>query len=373
MLKRNPRSVTGLVGLTLAALLALPAAASANTSGPIAQTGGMTVILPLLGNPLKIAVTLDVVGNISNVDVDPVGDFSATHVGPHAVSFATTDGSTKVSVRALGDRMSVRASSKSLDNLVGSGTWSADLFGTGDTTKVNYTVGKAVDGSPTLKIDSVNAAPSDVTVDQKSVQTMSNDWGSSASDRIDFTRNGFTKHLWIRVSLRKEGDDKDSNSTGLDRPASLSFQLSGKDRQVLTNTLAKLEGTHTWTGVNCDGTPATVTFTVNHDGTVSFVSAVPPATASDTEHGFRARFDGTHSKVQVRLWQNKDLTWTLQVDARGGWWCKDTPAKAPTVHTPVLPGATVDHHFDPSHKTGFGKERGIGSFGGLGLKDKPPA
>lgn len=363
MLKRNRRSVTGLVGLTLTALLALPAAAFANTSGPIAQTGGMTVILPLLGSPLKIAVTLDVVGNISNVDVDPVGDFSATHVGPHAVSFATTNGSTKVSVRALGDRMSVRASSKSLDNLVGSGTWSADLFGTGDTTKVNYTVGKAGDGSPTLKIDSVNAAPSDVTVDQKPVQTMSNDWGSSASDRIDFTRNGFTKHLWIRVSLRKEGD-----------PASLTFQLSGKDRQVLTDTLANLEGTHTWTGLNCDGTPATVTFTVNHDGTVSFVSAVPPATASDTDHGFRAHFDGTHSKVQVRLWQNKDGTWTLKVDARGGWWCKDTKAATPTVNTPVLPGATL-----PGHHTGLvhsffkaGPMKGVGSFG-WDPKDNPPA
>jgi hypothetical protein len=364
MLKCNRRSVTGLVGLTLTALLALPAAAFANTSGPIAQTGGMTVTLPLLGNPLKVAVTLDVVGNISNVDVDPVGDFSATHVGPHAVSFATTDGSTKVSVRAMGDRMSVRASSKSLEDLLGKGTWSADLFGTGDKTNVGYTVGKAGDGSPTLSIDSVTGAPSDVTVDQKPVQTMSNDWGSSAWGRIDFTRNGFTKHLWIRVSLRKEGD----------RPASLSFQLSGKDRQVLTDTLANLEGTHTWTGLNCDGTPATVTFTVNADGTVSFVSAVPPATASNTEHGFRARFDGTHSKVQVRLWQNKDGTWTLRVDARGGWWCKDTPAKAPTVNTPVLSGATVDHHWDMSHKIGdSGRERGIGSFGGWGAKDNLPA
>src|SRR6202521_1813521 len=368
MLKRNRRSLTGLVGLTLAALLVLPAAASANTSGPIAQTGGMTVTLPLLGAALKVAVTLDAVGNISNVDLDPVGDFSATHLGPHAVSFATTGNTTKVSVRAMGDKMSVRASSKSLDDLLGSGTWSADLFGTGHKTDVGYTVGKAGDGSPTLSINSVTGSPSDVTVDQKPVQLMNNEWGSSASGRIDFSRNGFTKTLWIRVSLRKEDpketDSKAVDAKAVDRPASLTFLLTGKDKQVLTDTLANLEGTHTWTGLNCDGTPATVTFMVNANGTVSFVSAVPPATASDTEHGFRARFNDSHSKVRVRLFQNKDGTWTLQVDARGSWWCKDTPAKTPTVNTPVLAGATLpSHHAGLVHTFGdAGRMKGIGSF-----------
>ena len=50
----------------LVALLALPAGASANTSGPIAQTGGMTTVIPLLGSSLTVAVTLDVVGTFNN-------------------------------------------------------------------------------------------------------------------------------------------------------------------------------------------------------------------------------------------------------------------------------------------------------------------
>lgn len=346
MLKRNRRSVSGLLGLALAALLALPAAVLADTSAPIAQTGGMTVTLPLMGLPLTVDVTLDPVGNVSNVDLNPTGDFSATALGPHAVSFANSGGTTKVKVQARGDRMSVRASSASLNDLVGSGTWTADLFGTSEPTNVDYTVGAAGDGSPTLSIDGVNA-PADVTVDQKPVQTKSGEHGSAAWARISFTRDGFTKRLTVMVSVRNKGD----------RPASLTFQLSGKDRQKLTDSLENLVGTHTWTGHNCDGTPATVTFTVNADGTVSFVNANPPATAKESDHGFKARFDGSRAKVRVSLKQNEDGTWTLRVDGRSSW-CKDTPATEPTVNTPVSPDAKhSDHHH------GWGRH-GDGGFGG---------
>lgn len=354
MHKRNRRSVGALVGLTLAALLALPAAVLADTSGPIAQTGGMTATLPLLGVPLKVAVTLDVVGNVSNVDLDPVGDFSATQVGPHAVSFATADGSTKVKIKARGDRMSVRASTGSLDNLLGSGAWTADLFGTGETTEVDYTVGAAVDGTPTLTVDGVTA-PADVTVDQQPVQTWSGKHGSSAWARMTFARDGFTKKLTIKVSLRNDGD----------RPASLTFELSGRDRQKLTDTLENLVGAHSWTGTTCDSLPATVNFMVNADGTVSFTDATPAATAKETKHGFWAKFEGTHSKVKVRLWENKDGTWTLKVEARRGR-CKDTPAAEPTVNTPVAEDAVhSDHQGDSDHRGHGGPGRdGWGDRGG---------
>lgn len=358
MLKRNRRSVSGLVGLTLAALLALPAAALADTSAPIAQTGGMTVTLPLLGVPLKVDVTLDAVGNISNVDLTPTGEFSATRVGPHAVSFATADGTTKVKINARGDRMSVRASSGSLDSLLGSGTWTADLFGTGEMTEVDYTIGAAVNGSPTLAIDGVTA-PDGVTVDQEPVETWSGDHGSSAWARMTFARDGFVKRLTIRVSLRSEGD----------RPASLTFELSGKDRQKLTDSLENLVGPHTWTGASCDGTPATVNFMVNADGTVSFTGATPAATTKDTKHGFWARFDGTHSKVKVRLWENEG-TWTLKVEARADR-CKDTPAAAPEVNTEVADDAVKPDHQgdwnykgDSDHKGDRGDRGDRGGWGG---------
>jgi hypothetical protein len=348
MLIRNRRSVSVLAGMTLVALLALPAVVLGNTSGPIAQTGGMTATLPLFGSPLKVAVTLDVVGNISAVDIDPIGDFSATRVGPHAVSFETTDGAVQVKIKAKGDKMSIRASASSLADLVGSGTWSADVFGTGDLSEVAYTVGAALDGTPTLAIDSVAAAPSGVVVDAMPVENKTDEKGSSASARIEFSFEGFVKHLKIKVSVRHEGD----------RVARLSFELSGKDRQKLSGTLEELVGAHSWTGFLCDGTPATVNFMVNLDGTVSFVDATPAATRTDTAHGFKARFDGTRTKVKVKLAQNEDGTWTLKGDAKTDR-CKDTPAASPIVNTPVLSGdEDSDHHGDSDHHEGGDRSDG---------------
>lgn len=348
MLIRNRRSVSVLAGMTLVALLALPAVVLGNTSGPIAQTGGMTATLPLFGSPLKVAVTLDVVGNISAVDIDPIGDFSATRVGPHAVSFETTDGAVQVKIKAKGDKMSIRASASSLADLVGSGTWSADVFGTGDLSEVAYTVGAALDGTPTLAIDSVAAAPSGVVVDAMPVENKTDEKGSSASARIDFSFEGFVKHLKIKVSVRHEGD----------RVARLSFELSGKDRQKLSGTLEELVGAHSWTGFLCDGTPATVNFMVNLDGTVSFVDATPAATRTDTAHGFKARFDGTRTKVKVKLAQNEDGTWTLKGDAKTDR-CKDTPAASPIVNTPVLTAdEDSDHHGDSDHHEGGDRSDG---------------
>ena len=369
MLNRNRRIATGLLGLTLAALLALPAAALANTSGPIAQTGGMTVVLPMLGSTLTVDVTLDAVGNITNVDLTPPDAFSATGVSPHAVSFATTGDTTKVSVRAVGSKMSVRTSSTSLDDLLGSGTWSAKLYGSADPTTVDYTVSSDADGKPTLSIGTVfvPAVPSGVTHDTPVVGNSSNDWGSSAWARITFSHDGFTMRLKIRVSLRNEGD----------RPASLSIQLSGKDRQRTTGSLGDLAGDHTWTGVMCNGSPATLTFTVNKDdGTVMFKSSDPVATVldpeefgfgfkhgfDDSEHGFKgsffiARFDGTHTKVMVWLHPNEDGTYTLVVSARADR-CWGTHADNPTVDPTPGPDAKIG-----DHSSGFGD--GHFGFGGF--------
>ena len=61
---RTPARAAGLALMAMALLL--PASAFANTNEPIAQTGGMTVTIPMLGTSLTVAVTLDAVGNISD-------------------------------------------------------------------------------------------------------------------------------------------------------------------------------------------------------------------------------------------------------------------------------------------------------------------
>lgn len=364
MLRHDPRFGTGLAGLTLAALLALPAVVLGNTSGPIAQTGGMTATVPLLGAPLTVAVTLDVVGNITNVDLDPVGDFSATRVGPHAVSFETADGTVQVKIKAKGNKLSMRASASSLDSLIGSGTWSADVFGTGEQTEVAYTIGATTDGCPTLEVEPVTP-PAGATVEQQPVETETDDEECSASARIDFSSDdGFVKRLTIEVEVDNEGD----------RPATLKIQLSGKDRQRLEGDLADLVGDHSWSGFLCDATAVAVTFTVNEDGSVTFVEATgAPATSLDTGNGFHVRFDDTKTKVKVKLVQADDGSWVLRVDAKTDK-CKDEPAEVPTVNTPVEPGAEQTNHHGGSDTEGDSERQGEsdrqGGSGHDGDKDK---
>ena len=118
-----------------------------------------------------------------------------------------------------------------------------------------------------------------------------------------FSRDGYTKKLTIKVSVKAEGD----------HPASLQLALSGKDRQKMSGTLAELAGSHTWSGKLCDGTAVTIGYTVNPDGTVAYGSATGgTATVKTGEHGFTARFDGTKVKVMISLKQAKDGSYSLQ-------------------------------------------------------------
>ena len=353
------RALAAPLGLALVALLALPLTVLANTSEAIAQTGGMTVTLPMPGSGLSVVVKLDVVGNVSQVDLDPVGTYTATKLGPHAVTFDSTDGTPQIKVNANHDKLEVKAKAPTLASFLGAGTWSADLFGTGEVTTVGYSVGDS-GGAPTIAIDSV-LAPSDVAVVQGTPKMKTGPKGSDASVKIDFSRDGFTKKLDIKVSVKATGDNA----------ASLKITLSGKDKQKLAGALADLVGTRTWSGHLCDGTAVGFDYTVAGDGTVAFGTATgAPATAKPDKHGFSVRFDGTKTKVKVRLSEKKDGTWELKVDAKAGK-CKHTPAADPIVNTPVSPDASNGHGGHDGHDASVEDHRqadgsGHGDSGGHG-------
>lgn len=355
------RIVATPIVLGLMALMALPMAALATTTAAIAQTGGMTVVLPGLGTPLTVDLTLDATGNVSQVNLDPVGTYSASQVSGHAVSFDSGDGTTQVKIRAGGSRMSVRAAAGTLDALVGSGSWSADVFGTGAKTTVGYTVGKATDGSPTVAIDSVSA-PGGIAVAQGAPKTGSGDHEAKASVQVTFSLDGFTKKLTISVSV----DTEDTHQ------ASFNISLSGKDRQTLTGPLETLVGGRTWSGTLCDGTAVSFTYTVNADGTVSYGDATgATATVRSSKHGFSVRFAGTKARVSVALVQAKGSTDdALRISSKLGH-CSSTPAPVPTVNTPVQPGADQpsDHHGDWPGGSGDGSGSRDGSYGGGGSRD----
>jgi hypothetical protein len=346
LLKRNlvQRPLMATMAVALVALLALPVAVLANTTDAIAQTGGMTATLPLLGSSLTVEVTLDGTGNLKTVNLTPVGTYSASTVGSHAVTFDSADGTTKVKIKAKGDKLSIKASAGSLDALVGPGTWSADVFGTGAKSTVAYTVGKAADGSPTLALGAISAAAG-ITVEAGTPTTRTDDDGdTSASVKIAFNHDGYTKKLSIKVSVE---------ATGVHH-ASLELKLSGKDRQKLSGTLASLVGPHSWSGKLCTGTAVTIAYTVNADGTVTYGSATGgTATVKTGEHGFTARFDGTKVKVSVSLKQDVSGVYSLKTDAKRGG-CGHETAPLPKVNTPVKPGADQpsDHQGKDSGKSG---------------------
>ena len=263
----------------------------------------------------------------------------------------SADGTTQVKIKAHGSKLSIGATAGSLASLVGSGTWSADVFGTGATSTVGYTVGNAT-GTPTLSIDSVTGfagtAATPVTKSGKD--------GSSVSGMVTYTKDGYTKILTIRVSVSATGAKK----------ASIKITLTGRDVQKTTGTLAALAGTHTWSGTTCDGTAVGITYTVDSPaGTVTYVSASGgTVTLGKSEHGwargaekgssstpasgFVAHFDGTRLVVRVGLVKMPDGTYKLDVGYNKGCRSK-TPVTPPTVNTKILPGASnqpADHNGD---------------------------
>jgi hypothetical protein len=299
----KPARTARIAGPVLIALaIAFPASVLATTNEPIAATGGMTAVLPLLGASLTVEVKLDVVGNIAEVNVDPAGAVTKRDSNDHKVKFTSADGTVKVDVKAKGSKLSVTAKAGSLANLSGSGAWSADVFGTDDVSTVRYTVGAAA-GHPTLAIDGVTPGGG-ATFEVSPIKT--GDDGDKASASVTFKLDGYTKKLTISVAVNDDGK------------ASLKITLSGKDKQRLSGSLTDLQGARTWSAHLCDGTPVSVNFHVTPSGGVAFDSAVPTSVKVKTEkHGFKATFDGTKVGVSVKL-QARRVIYELKVDGKSG-------------------------------------------------------
>jgi len=330
----------------LALLLVFPASALANTNEPIAQTGGMsTSLVPLIGTPLSVDVTLDpATGNISNVALNPALTKDTGKSNDQFMVFASSDGSTKVSVSARGSRLAINARVKSLDDLVGNGTWSAAVFGGTVKSTVAYTIGKDGSGNPTLTIGAITT-PSGVvatalTPGTKKAKffkdTHKVDWAFAAGG-VKFASNGFTKTLSIAVWVSKPGG-----------AASLRITLSGKDRQKLQGTLAQLAGPRTWSAHTCDGTPVSVNYHVDPStGKVVFDSATGPNPINkQLGHGLLVRFKGTSVGVFVWLKSIGNDQYKLNVLGQSGHCGKG---------------------WDHGHKGGSNASKGGGSaFGGWG-------
>jgi len=319
MTRPGLRATGGLAALAVAAvMLALPAMAAATTNTPIAQTGGMTATLPILGGGVAVTVALDQAGNITGVTVGNPA-LTQSKASSDFVKFATADGKTSVTVKARGSKLAISAGATTLAELVGTGTWSADVFGTGTKSSASYTIGDDGSGNPTVSLDTPAPLPAGATWaagTPKAFSGKSEHDGASASAGGTFAYQGFEKRLKVSVNVEPAKGSEPGH-------ASLRITLTGHDFQKLGGTLADLAavGNRTWSAFLCDGTTkVTVSYHVNADGTIGFDSATgAPATQKTGEHGgLQVRFDGTNVGVSIRVKDNGDGTFSLVVMGRSG-------------------------------------------------------
>lgn len=327
-----PKRAAALLGATLALLLALPATVAATTNEPIAQTGGMEATLPLLGTMLTVGVSLDATGNVSGVALNPTGTVSQTSADSGQVTFSNASGSVKVKVRAGGDRLTIAARA-TLASLSGTGSWKADVFGTGAKSAVAYTVGDDGTGKPTLALGTVAPAAGIVaTTTGPKMGSGKDGKDASAVAGVTFANNGYVKRLSISVRV----DDKGT--------ATLRITLSGKDRQRLAGSLAQLAGSRTWSAHTCDGTAVSVNYHLTTAGDLVFDAANgAPAKSTtldalwgDGQHhewrmgdkakaflgtfvsGFTVKFTNTRVSFSAVLVKRADGTYALVANGRSG-------------------------------------------------------
>jgi len=318
-MRHRKRLLSALVGVVLVGTL--PSIAAANTTEAIAQTGGMTLSLP--GVPLDLGITLDEFGNIRMVTIDPA--LSQNHDSDHKVTFERTgDGSTVVEVKAAGEKLTAKVKTSNLGELAGDQTWSADIFGTGTDTVVEFSIVTVGSGSeayleiagppvvtPAPGIEFSVSGPTSSSDDDDS-----DEWEYESKASITFAMNGFTKTLKIEVETEYEDDEDHEGVRG-----KLKVELRGKDVQKLEGAI--VAGPQSWTGLLCDGTTALVDYTVSADGTVSEpIVTLEGSATSETDmddDGFKVTFadsngdDGAYVKVEVT---NEDGQLELKVKSK---------------------------------------------------------
>lgn len=275
------RYVVGVAAVVLGSVVVGVTGLPHATAAPSTTTS--TVTLPLFGVPLTLDITTGPGGNISDVAVEPADNTVATHLKPHKVVFKSanpadpTADPARIVIKSKHGGQSVSARAGSLGDVSGPGSWSGDLFGDGSVSTVDFTIGAAADGTPTISIDSTSGASAVVGELKVWSGEGHDDDGTSAAARISvkFTNTGGDQSRSVTVAVKVHTGEEHSG-------AKLSVTV-GRLKGVALEAAA-VAGPHTWNGTLCDGTPVSVAYTVAEDGAVSDVTATPD-TAKVRTHG----------------------------------------------------------------------------------------
>jgi hypothetical protein len=271
-----------------------------------------TVMLPLFGAPLTFGITTGPGGALTEVTVDPSDSATATQLRPHKVVFeiANTDPTAepgKVVVRSRHGGQSVSTRAGSLADVSGAGQWSGDVFGDGTATTVDFTIGDAGDGTPDITGITSTGATADIGDVQHSTGDDDEGTESSAKVTVTFTNTAGDMSRSVTIKVKVETDEEGNAS------AKVTVSLGRlKGLAVDAGTAA---GPHTWSGVLCDNTAATITYDVAEDGTVSNVVATPAADRVRSDGGkIEVRFTNKE-RVRIRVREDNGQI-TINVDER---------------------------------------------------------
>jgi hypothetical protein len=308
-----------------------------------------TVTLPLFGAPLTIGITTGPGGALTEVTVDPADGNVATKTRPHKVVFESANPDLagdpgKVTIRSKHGGQSVSARAGSLADISGPGGWSGDLFGDGTASTVAFTIAAAADGSPDITGITTTGAAAVVGEVKHSSGDDDDETSASARVSVKFTNAAGDQSRSVTISARVKTDEDGTTS------AKLSVSLS--NLKGVAVDAAAAAGPHTWTGMLCDGTAATIAYTVAEDGSVSAVTATPDGADVRTDDSkIDVRFSHDE-RVRIRVREDDGLI-KISVDERIR--CRD--AADPTFNGSVVP-TTVDDDDEADDNDGGHHGRG---------------
>lgn len=309
------------------------------TSAPVAATpvaAISTVVLPL-PVPLTVTVSTSPDGSLANVSVDPADGLTATELRPGRVLFEAGSTGVKVTVQSRGNRQSVSARAGSLAEISGTGSWSGDVFSNGTTTTVTYTVQPLADGSP--DISGVTTSDPTAVISPVAYHTGEDDDEDRSSARVSvtFSNGSQSRTLTIRASVSNEpGDDTETGA----RVSVTLGRVRGEPQDVATAAGAK-----NWSGMLCNGSQATVSYTVNTDGTLSDVSSTPSAIRSEVRGREAELRFSDNERIRIRV-RSTGAQLTVNVDP--AFRCNFPP---PSVNTPTSLTDNEDDEDDDNHES----------------------
>jgi hypothetical protein len=270
-------------------------------------------MLPLFGAPLSIGIATGPGGALTEVTVTPADNTTADKLRPHKVVFTSADpndasSTAKVVIRSRKGGISVSAKAGSLDAFTtAAGGWSGDIFGDGTATSVPFTIVKLPDGTPDIAL----GVPSGLVGVAGEVQhsTETGDDGeteSSARVSIVFTNADGDQSRTLTIKVKVETDADASTE------AKLSISL-GRLKGVAVPA-SDAAGHHTWSGVLCDNSPATIEYDVALDGSVSNVVPSPDAEVKGNDSKIDVRFSHDE-RVRIKVRADDDMI-KISVDER---------------------------------------------------------